>query len=184
MASKLLAVASLATLPVLISACAPSGGPGTYEISSKGLSIEVQIPAEPEGELLRDILDYAMEMGVSEDITWASIQVSNGSDMSLYLCEITVLGESGQRFGQVSPGNLVSDAMNLVPQGETENYNRGVDLIIRTLDTNRVDYLPGESAEFYVGFIGDASNPSAVFGGTYSGDLTDWDCDNRASKKN
>ena len=183
MLQKSLAIAVLAVLPALVSACTSSGGPGIYEISSQGLSIEVEIPAEPAGELINDVLDYAREMGLAEDLTWAFVQVVNESDVILSFCDLVVLDESGRRFELKAPSDLVYEARDTVPSGEVEDYNRGVNLINQTLETNRIDYLPGESAEFYVAFLGDASNPSSVFGGSYSFDLTEIDCENRASKK-
>ena len=183
MLHKPLVLASLAVLAALASACTSSGGPGTYEITSRGLSIEVEIPAKPEGEPIQDVLDYVGEMGLANDLTWAFVQVVNESDVTLYFCDLAVLDESGRRFESKTPWDLVGEAMDALPSGEVQNYNRGVDLINENLMTNRTDYLPGERAEFYVALVGDASNPSSVFGGSYSGDLTEFDCDNRAKKK-
>ena len=154
-----------------------SSGEGVYRGEVNGTLVEVTFPIDESNPDAAAITQHAADAGFDEPLTFVLLTITNNNDEAVASCPPRLVTDTGETIAFESGWSFVGELRDLIPDGNTELINEGVDLYNELIEGGEM--LPGSvTTEIFVA-TEDVPPGGQFFSGAYTMETFGQGCDTR-----
>ena len=155
-------------------------GDGVFRGEVNGTVVEVTFPIDESNPDAAAIAQHAADAGFNEPLTFVILTITNNNDEAVASCPPRLVTDTGETIAFESGWSFVGELRDLIPDGNTELINEGVDLYNELIEGGEM--LPGSvTTEIFVA-TEDVPPGGQFFSGAYTMETFGQGCDTKLSQ--